>query len=263
MFIQPVGENDPSQSFSGLKHRLQRRRRSAKSGSAPDADQPDYCGTVQGKEKAKMSKVGEEGRGKRNAIRLHEAYTVETLVVADSDMVQYHGAEAAQRFLLTVMNMVYNMFHDQSLGVRINIRVTKLVLLHTRPMWRRHKNQTSSCVFVVVAALIQLTGSDWPVREKLKVGHHGERSLETFCHWQYQEFGGPRYLGTNHIPGGRDDIPPVDTAVLVTSCSPSTSVYLRLLPNRRQIHLLLLPRPADQALESRNAASSACLFTNH
>lgn len=48
------------------------------------------------------------------------------------------------------------------------------------------------------------------------MGHHGERSLESFCQWQYQEFGGPRYLGTNHIPGGRDDIPPVDTAVLVT-----------------------------------------------
>ena len=59
-----------------------------------------------GKKKGKMSKVGEEGRGRRNAIRLHEAYTVETVVVADSDMVQYHGAEAAQRFLLTVMNMV-------------------------------------------------------------------------------------------------------------------------------------------------------------
>lgn len=58
------------------------------------------------KKKKKMSKVDEEGRGKRNVIRLHEAYTVETVVVADSDMVQYHGAEAAQRFLLTVMNMV-------------------------------------------------------------------------------------------------------------------------------------------------------------
>ncbi|KAI9517675.1 A disintegrin and metalloproteinase with thrombospondin motifs 17 [Dissostichus eleginoides] len=137
------------------------------------------------KKKEKMSKVGEEGRGRRNAIRLHEAYTVETVVVADSDMVQYHGAEAAQRFLLTVMNMVYNMFHHRSLGIRINIRVTKLVLLHSRP-------------------------------GKLKVGHHGERALESFCHWQYQEFGGPRYLGTNHVPGGRDDIPPVDTAVLVT-----------------------------------------------
>lgn len=48
----------------------------------------------------------EDVLGKRNAIRLHETYTVETVVVADSDMVQYHGAEAAQRFLLTVMNMV-------------------------------------------------------------------------------------------------------------------------------------------------------------
>uniref|UniRef100_A0A671THT2 ADAM metallopeptidase with thrombospondin type 1 motif 17 n=1 Tax=Sparus aurata TaxID=8175 RepID=A0A671THT2_SPAAU len=139
----------------------------------------------QRKKKEKISKVAEDGRGKRNAIRLHEAYTVETVVVADSDMVQYHGAEAAQRFLLTVMNMVYNMFHHKSLGIRINIRVTKLVLLHSRP-------------------------------EKLKVGHQGERSLESFCQWQYQEFGGPRYIGTNHIPGGRDDIPPVDTAVFVT-----------------------------------------------
>lgn len=59
-----------------------------------------------GKKKEKRSKLGEEGRGKRNGIRLHDAYTVETVVVADSDMVQYHGAEAAQRFLLTVMNMV-------------------------------------------------------------------------------------------------------------------------------------------------------------
>uniref|UniRef100_A0A3Q3G6A6 ADAM metallopeptidase with thrombospondin type 1 motif, 17 n=1 Tax=Labrus bergylta TaxID=56723 RepID=A0A3Q3G6A6_9LABR len=179
LFIQPLGEYDPSQSFSGHKHRLQRQRRSAETSSAPDAEQPVYCGTE------KVTKMGEDGRGKRNAIRLHEAYTVETVVVADSDMVQYHGAEAAQRFLLTVMNMVYNMFHHRSLGVRINIRVTKLVLLHSRP-------------------------------ERLKVGHHGERSLESFCQWQYQEFGGPRYLGTNHVPGGRDDIPPVDTAVLVT-----------------------------------------------
>lgn len=31
---------------------------------------------------------------------------METLVVADANMVQYHGAEAAQRFILTVMNMV-------------------------------------------------------------------------------------------------------------------------------------------------------------
>nr|XP_057944666.1 A disintegrin and metalloproteinase with thrombospondin motifs 17 [Doryrhamphus excisus] len=176
LFIRPLGvRKGPSESFSGLKHQLMRRRRSAQ-----DAQRSERCGTAPGK---RRSKGGQEGRGKRNIIRLQEAYTVETLVVADADMVRYHGAEAAQRFLLTVMNMVYNMFQHQSLGVRINIRVTKLVLLHSRP-------------------------------EKLKVGHHGERSLESFCHWQHQEFGGPRYLGTNHLPA--DDVPPVDTAVLVT-----------------------------------------------
>lgn len=49
-------------------------------------------------------------RERRNAIRLTNEYTVETLVVADADMVQYHGAEAAQRFILTVMNMVSRRF---------------------------------------------------------------------------------------------------------------------------------------------------------
>lgn len=52
----------------------------------------------------------------------------------------------------------------------------------------------------------------------LKVGHHGERALESFCHWQHEEYGGARYLGNNHVPGGRDDLPPVDAAVFVTRC---------------------------------------------
>ncbi|PKU33540.1 hypothetical protein llap_16156 [Limosa lapponica baueri] len=138
-------------------------------------------------------------RERRNAIRLTNEYTVETLVVADADMVQYHGAEAAQRFILTVMNMlsdslylpkditikcffeteiasfrpgklhwallwlvfmtyafsflektwiqmilkpmineVYNMFQHQSLGIKVSIRVTKLVLLRNRP-WKKRK----------------------------------------------------------------------------------------------------------------------------
>uniref|UniRef100_A0A6Q2Y151 ADAM metallopeptidase with thrombospondin type 1 motif, 17 n=1 Tax=Esox lucius TaxID=8010 RepID=A0A6Q2Y151_ESOLU len=169
-FIQPVGVfRGPGDSFSGLQHRVVRHRRSAK--TSPPSE--------------KRQKGTEDGRGRRAVIRLNGVYTVETVVVADSDMVQYHGAEAAQRFLLTVMNMVYNMFQSKSLGVQINIRVTKLVLLHKRP-------------------------------DKLNVGHHGERSLESFCQWQWEEYGGPRYLGNNYVPGGRDDIPPVDTAVLVT-----------------------------------------------
>ncbi|XP_041864682.1 A disintegrin and metalloproteinase with thrombospondin motifs 17 isoform X2 [Melanotaenia boesemani] len=182
LIIQPVGEHHQSHSFSGLKHQLVRHQCSTKTSAGQHADQSVYCGTVKG---VKAKRSAEKGRRRRDTIYLHDTYTVETVVVADFDMVQYHGAEVAQRFLLTVMNMVDNMFQHQSLGVRINIRVTKLVLLHVRP-------------------------------ETLKVGFHGEKSLESFCHWQHQEFGIPRYLGTNHITGGRDDIPSVDTAVLVT-----------------------------------------------
>ncbi|XP_036400259.1 A disintegrin and metalloproteinase with thrombospondin motifs 17 [Megalops cyprinoides] len=183
MFIEPV--NGAEKSFSGAEHKVIRQKRSPDPSSPASELHNKHCEIIQGKKKEKRTKSAEDGRGRRNAIRLSGEYTVETVVVADSDMVQYHGAEAAQRFILTVMNMVYNMFHHKSLGVRLNIRVTKLVLLHSRP-------------------------------DKLKVGHHGERSLESFCHWQHEEYGGARYLGNNHVPGGRDDQPPVDVAVLVT-----------------------------------------------
>ncbi|KAG7327385.1 hypothetical protein KOW79_008991 [Hemibagrus wyckioides] len=183
LFIKPVHQE--LESFSGGEHKVIRQKRSSDKTSRSTQDSPKHCQVIQGKRKDRRSKSTEDARGRRNAIRMSGEYTVETVVVADADMVQYHGAEAAQRFLLTVMNMVYNMFQHQSLGVKLNVRFTKLVLLHSRP-------------------------------KKLKVGHHGEKTLESFCHWQHEEFGGARYLGNNHVPGGRDDPPPMDVAVLVT-----------------------------------------------
>ncbi|KAK3562388.1 hypothetical protein QTP86_033525 [Hemibagrus guttatus] len=183
LFIKPVHQE--LESFSGGEHKVIRQKRSSDKTSRSTHGSPKHCQVIQGKRKDWRSKSTEDARGRRNAIRMSGEYTVETVVVADADMVQYHGAEAAQRFLLTVMNMVYNMFQHQSLGVKLNVRFTKLVLLHSRP-------------------------------KKLKVGHHGEKTLESFCHWQHEEFGGARYLGNNHVPGGRDDPPPMDVAVLVT-----------------------------------------------
>lgn len=58
------------------------------------------------KKKPRRGRPSQDWRERRNAIQLTNEHTVETLVVADADMVQYHGAEAAQRFILTVMNMV-------------------------------------------------------------------------------------------------------------------------------------------------------------
>ncbi|XP_077376533.1 A disintegrin and metalloproteinase with thrombospondin motifs 17 isoform X1 [Festucalex cinctus] len=188
LFVRPLEEQKHNKSWlaslSGIKHQLLRQRSRREAEHVGERQQQRRPAEKQ-QQSWQSWKVAEERRRKRAAIGLEDAYTVETLLVADSSMVRYHGPDAAKRFLLTVINMVYNMFQHQSLGVRINIRVTKLVLLHSRP-------------------------------EKLLVGHHGERSLESFCQWQHQEFGGQRYLGSNHLPGGRHQVPPVDAAVLVT-----------------------------------------------
>ncbi|XP_072258761.1 A disintegrin and metalloproteinase with thrombospondin motifs 17 isoform X2 [Pyxicephalus adspersus] len=187
VMIEPANTStDPSLSFSGRKHIIRHKRQTEEPGSSPHSDvQHGNCQVISGKKKRSSKKDGgSDWRERRNAIRLTEEHTVETLVVADSDMVQYHGADAAQRFILTVMNMVYNMFQHPSLGIKINIRVTKLVLLHSRPT-------------------------------KLSIGHHGERSLESFCHWQNEEYGGTKYLGNNHVPGAKDETP-VDVAVFMT-----------------------------------------------
>ncbi|XP_073917718.1 A disintegrin and metalloproteinase with thrombospondin motifs 17 isoform X4 [Castor canadensis] len=183
VFIQPL--NNSGGPFSGREHLIRRKWPSVPSPSSEVQDPRPLCKVLTEKKKPRKGRPSRDWRERRNAIRLTNEHTVETLVVADADMVQYHGAEAAQRFILTVMNMVYNMFQHQSLGIRINIQVTKLVLLRQRPA-------------------------------KLSIGHHGERSLESFCHWQNEEYGGARYLGNNQVPGGKDDMPSVDAAVFVT-----------------------------------------------
>ncbi|XP_073424908.1 A disintegrin and metalloproteinase with thrombospondin motifs 17 isoform X1 [Dendrobates tinctorius] len=187
LMLQPVNTTvDLGAHFSGREHVIRYKRQAEVSPSSSQSQSPHRnCQVISEKRrKQPRSREGGDWRERRNAIRLGDEHTVETLVVADADMVQYHGPEAAQRFILTVMNMVYNMFQHQSLGIKVDIRVTKLVLLHSRPT-------------------------------KLSIGHHGERSLESFCHWQNEEYGGAKYLGNNYVPGAKDEVP-VDVAVFMT-----------------------------------------------
>uniref|UniRef100_A0A3P9HQR8 ADAM metallopeptidase with thrombospondin type 1 motif, 17 n=1 Tax=Oryzias latipes TaxID=8090 RepID=A0A3P9HQR8_ORYLA len=182
MFIEPVEKPQTPHSFSGLKHRLWSRHLEAGAASAARAPHPPPCSYVEDHRTRMTSNAGQDAQKKRRSFQLLEhPFTIETVVVADMDVVQHHGAEAAGRFLLTVMNMVHALFQQSSLGVSLNVKVTKLVLLHTRP-------------------------------DTLEVSHHGERSLRSFCHWQHSEFGGRRRLGAEMSA----DSPTVDSAVFVT-----------------------------------------------
>ncbi|XP_030623712.1 A disintegrin and metalloproteinase with thrombospondin motifs 19-like [Chanos chanos] len=180
LFIEPVNH---TVSVMGHAHRVYRRKRSIDKKSDKQS-RVNYCAVISDRQTSKTRKPSESGRGKRYSFKLHHEYNIETLVVADPAMVSYHGSEAVKRFILTIMNMVFNLFQHKSLGIQINIRLTKLVLLSETP-----------------------TG--------MYIGHHGEKMLESFCRWQQEEYGRKTLL-SDFSSTWRDDFPSVDTAILIT-----------------------------------------------
>ncbi|KAG9341331.1 hypothetical protein JZ751_019435, partial [Albula glossodonta] len=116
MFIEPVAGSQDS--FSGVQHRVKRQRGHPISSPPSSETHSKYCQPLPGRrEKREAVRESGNGRGQGSATPLRGDYTVETVVVADADMVQYHGVQTAKRFILTVMNMVHSMFQHGSLGV--------------------------------------------------------------------------------------------------------------------------------------------------
>lgn len=181
LFIEPLNH---TLAVTGHAHRVYRRKRSMEEKVSQKHSSHKYCGVLPDKRKSKNRKLTEIGRGKRYSYKLPHEYNVETLVVADPAMVSYHGSDAAKRFILTIMNMVFNLFQHKSLGVQMNIRLTKLVLLHETPA-------------------------------DMYIGHHGEKMLESFCKWQQEEFG-KKNIHTDFSTSWREDLPSVDTAIFIT-----------------------------------------------
>ncbi|KAM9183659.1 A disintegrin and metalloproteinase with thrombospondin motifs 7 [Dugong dugon] len=100
----------------------------------------------------------QQGRRRRRPRRLYQRSVskekwVETLVVADAKMVEYHGQPNVENYVLTIMNMVAGLFHDPSIGNPIHITIVRLVLLEDE-------------------------------EEDLKITHHADNTLTSFCKWQ-------------------------------------------------------------------------------
>uniref|UniRef100_A0AAY4DAT3 Peptidase M12B domain-containing protein n=1 Tax=Denticeps clupeoides TaxID=299321 RepID=A0AAY4DAT3_9TELE len=78
---------------------------------------------------------------------------VETLVVADSKLIEYHGSKNVESYIFTIMNMVAGIFHDASIGNAIHIILVRLILLQNE-------------------------------EKDLKIVHHADTTLSSFCAWQ-------------------------------------------------------------------------------
>uniref|UniRef100_A0A667FIY7 ADAM metallopeptidase with thrombospondin type 1 motif 19 n=1 Tax=Lynx canadensis TaxID=61383 RepID=A0A667FIY7_LYNCA len=103
IFIEPLND---TMAITGHPHRVYRQKRSMEEKvTEKSAPHSHYCGIISDKGRPRSKKITESGRGKRYSYKLPQEYNIETVVVADPAMVSYHGADAARRFILTILNM--------------------------------------------------------------------------------------------------------------------------------------------------------------
>uniref|UniRef100_A0A8B9FWW2 ADAM metallopeptidase with thrombospondin type 1 motif 7 n=1 Tax=Amazona collaria TaxID=241587 RepID=A0A8B9FWW2_9PSIT len=154
-FIEPVSSSF-QEDGAAQPHRIYKRQApelGAEPGRRPPAPR-ETCG-VQVPDSLERRERWEQKQHRRRIKQrsISKEKWVETLVVADTKMVEYHGSESIEKYVLTVMNMVAGLFHHASIGNPINIAIVRLILLEDE-------------------------------EEDLKISHHADNTLKSFCKWQ-------------------------------------------------------------------------------
>ncbi|XP_054128958.1 A disintegrin and metalloproteinase with thrombospondin motifs 7 [Melozone crissalis] len=167
-FIEPVSSS-PREEGAAQPHRIYKRQvpeARAEQGRSPPAPR-EPCGvpgtvpssvspSLEWSERRRERWEQKQHRRRRRRIKqrsISREKWVETLVVADTKMVEFHGSANIEKYVLTVMNMVAGLFHHASIGNPINVAIVRLILLE-------HEE------------------------EDLKISHHADNTLKSFCKWQ-------------------------------------------------------------------------------
>ncbi|NXI16378.1 ATS7 metalloproteinase, partial [Irena cyanogastra] len=160
-FIEPLSSS-PREEGAAQPHRIYKRQvPEGRAGQGRRAPAPrESCGVPESEESLERSERRrerwEQKQLRRRRLRRRSVSRekwVETLVVADPKMVEFHGSANVEKYVLTVMNMVAGLFHHASIGNPINIAIVRLILLE-------HEE------------------------EDLKISHHADNTLKSFCKWQ-------------------------------------------------------------------------------
>lgn len=120
--------------------------------------------------------------------------TVEVLVVFDKRVIEHHGREHIETYILTIMNIVSKLYEDPTLGNRVKVVVVRLIAL---------LEDQVCCISPFKATLLKSK----IYKPDLTLVHHAERTLSSFCKWQHE---------INNINGKRPGVPHHDNAVLLT-----------------------------------------------
>ncbi|XP_058420257.1 A disintegrin and metalloproteinase with thrombospondin motifs 12 isoform X2 [Diceros bicornis minor] len=153
-FIEPVKKHPLAEGGYHPHIIYRRQRRRVPEMKEPTCGLKDSLGTSQKlelqREKWERNTLRSRSLSRRS---ISKERWVETLVVADTKMIEYHGSENVESYILTIMNMVTGLFHNPSIGNAIHIVVVRLILLEEE-------------------------------EQGLKIVHHAEKTLSSFCKWQ-------------------------------------------------------------------------------
>ncbi|KAM6201059.1 A disintegrin and metalloproteinase with thrombospondin motifs 7 [Rhynchocyon petersi] len=149
-FIEPL-ENATAQPGQAQAHMVYKRQVPKKQAEQGSSRTPGTCGVQDSLEPE--SRQNHQGLRRLRQRSVSKEKWVETLVVADTKMVEYHGLPNVANYMLTIMNMVASLFRDPSIGNPIYITVVRLILLEEE-------------------------------EESLKITHHADNTLNSFCKWQ-------------------------------------------------------------------------------
>ncbi|XP_008283158.1 A disintegrin and metalloproteinase with thrombospondin motifs 12 [Stegastes partitus] len=166
-FIEPVQRSpaDPAEApephivYPRVTAESQRKKRSLGSKKTPspcgvrDAPSDSVQVEKEREEWEREQQRGEDQTRSRWQRSVSRERWVETMVVADSKLIEYHGSDNVESYIFTIMNMVAGIFHDASIGNAIHVILVRLILLQGE-------------------------------EKGLKIVHHADTTLASFCAWQ-------------------------------------------------------------------------------
>ncbi|XP_047448506.1 A disintegrin and metalloproteinase with thrombospondin motifs 3 [Mugil cephalus] len=130
-FIEPLEKGTQELEDQGRVHVVYRRSALLQGPSDISVDyqlqepELDVLGTLD----TVTRRVNETVRRRRRRHAGEDDYNIEILLGVDDSVVRFHGKEHVQNYLLTLMNIVNEIYHDESLGVHINVVLVRMIML--------------------------------------------------------------------------------------------------------------------------------------
>ncbi|CAH2276711.1 A disintegrin and metallo ase with thrombospondin motifs 2 [Pelobates cultripes] len=157
-FIEPL-ENEKNEEESGRTHIVYRRSAILKLFPENTNIEHNEAGHLRANLMENMiDNIGNEINNTKKRNRRHASdddFNIEVLLGVDDSVVRFHGKDNVQKYLLTLLNIVNEIYHDESLGAHINVVLVRIIMLS-------HSKSTSL----------------------IEVGNPSQ-SLENVCRWAY------------------------------------------------------------------------------